>query len=43
MLNYDINVFIWKVKDYGAAIDLELDSMDKFALQCLAFYQVKLL
>ncbi|WVZ26291.1 hypothetical protein V8G54_004835 [Vigna mungo] len=28
------------VKDYDAALDLELDSMDKFVLQCLAFYQV---
>ncbi|GAU26094.1 hypothetical protein TSUD_225560 [Trifolium subterraneum] len=27
------------VKDYDAALDLELDSMDKFVLQCLAFYQ----
>lgn len=29
-----------KVKDYDAALDLELDSMEKFVLQCLAFYQV---
>ena len=28
------------MKDYDAALDLELDSMDKFVLQCLAFYQV---
>ncbi|KAG2385044.1 Eukaryotic translation initiation factor 3 subunit [Vigna angularis] len=28
------------VNDYDAALDLELDSMDKFMLQCLAFYQV---
>jgi len=35
------NVFQWsQVKDYDAALDLELDSMDKFVLQCLAFYQV---
>ncbi|KAK7252790.1 hypothetical protein RIF29_36996 [Crotalaria pallida] len=27
------------VKDYDAALDLELDSVDKFVLQCLAFYQ----
>ncbi|CAL5371005.1 unnamed protein product [Camellia sinensis] len=27
------------VKDYDAALDLELDSMEKFVLQCLAFYQ----
>ncbi|MED6192213.1 Suppressor of RPS4-RLD 1 [Stylosanthes scabra] len=27
------------IKDYDAALDLELDSMDKFVLQCLAFYQ----
>ncbi|XP_061351820.1 suppressor of RPS4-RLD 1-like isoform X3 [Gastrolobium bilobum] len=27
------------VKDYDAVLDLELDSMDKFVLQCLAFYQ----
>ena len=29
-----------QVKDYDAALDLELDSMEKFILQCLAFYQV---
>lgn len=29
-----------QVKDYDAALDLELDSMEKFVLQCLAFYQV---
>ncbi|KAL0377874.1 UNVERIFIED_CONTAM: Suppressor of RPS4-RLD 1 [Sesamum radiatum] len=28
-----------QVKDYDAALDLELDSMEKFVLQCLAFYQ----
>ncbi|KAK9930146.1 hypothetical protein M0R45_027200 [Rubus argutus] len=28
------------VKDYVAVLDLELDSMEKFVLQCLAFYQV---
>ncbi|KOM34313.1 hypothetical protein LR48_Vigan02g046300 [Vigna angularis] len=28
------------VKDYDVALDLELDSMDKFVLQCLAFCQV---
>ena len=28
------------MKDYDAALDLELDSMEKFVLQCLAFYQV---
>ncbi|RAL50569.1 hypothetical protein DM860_014511 [Cuscuta australis] len=27
------------VKDYDAALDLELDSREKFVLQCLAFYQ----
>ncbi|XP_023517940.1 suppressor of RPS4-RLD 1 [Cucurbita pepo subsp. pepo] len=27
------------VKDYDATLDLDLDSMDKFMLQCLAFYQ----
>ncbi|XP_039010562.1 suppressor of RPS4-RLD 1-like [Hibiscus syriacus] len=27
------------VKDYDAALDVELDSMEKFVLQCLAFYQ----
>ncbi|PKA57439.1 TPR repeat-containing thioredoxin TDX [Apostasia shenzhenica] len=27
------------VKDYDAVLDLEHDSMDKFVLQCLAFYQ----
>ncbi|KAL2333468.1 hypothetical protein Fmac_014681 [Flemingia macrophylla] len=27
------------VKDYDSALDLELDSVDKFMLQCLAFYQ----
>ncbi|KAJ4760063.1 Tetratricopeptide repeat protein 13 [Rhynchospora pubera] len=26
-------------KDYDAVLDLELDSVDKFVLQCLAFYQ----
>jgi hypothetical protein len=31
---------VTQVKDYDAALDLELDSMDKFVLQCLAFYQV---
>lgn len=30
-----------KIKDYDAALDLELDSMEKFVLQCLAFYQVR--
>ncbi|CAD5169559.1 unnamed protein product [Musa acuminata subsp. malaccensis] len=30
------------VKDYDAVLDLEHDSMDKFVLQCLAFYQAKL-
>ncbi|CAL5417990.1 unnamed protein product [Camellia sinensis] len=30
------------VKDYDAALDLELDAMEKFVLQCLAFYQRKL-
>ncbi|GFY81036.1 tetratricopeptide repeat (TPR)-like superfamily protein [Actinidia rufa] len=30
------------VKDYDAALDLELDSMEKFVLQCLAFYQKEL-
>lgn len=29
-----------QVKDYDAVLDLELDSMEKFVLQCLAFYQV---
>ena len=29
-----------KIKDYDDVLDLELDSMDKFVLQCLAFYQV---
>lgn len=32
-----------QVKDYDAVLDLELDSMDKFVLQCLAFYQVLLM
>lgn len=27
------------VKDYDATLDLDLDSMEKFVLQCLAFYQ----
>jgi tetratricopeptide (TPR) repeat protein len=27
------------IKDYDDVLDLELDSMDKFVLQCLAFYQ----
>ncbi|RZR80270.1 hypothetical protein BHM03_00006265, partial [Ensete ventricosum] len=30
---------IGNVKDYDAVLDLEHDSMDKFVLQCLAFYQ----
>lgn len=29
-----------QVKDYDATLDLELDSVEKFVLQCLAFYQV---
>lgn len=29
-----------QVKDYDAALDVELDSVDKFVIQCLAFYQV---
>jgi hypothetical protein len=32
--------FVMKIKDYDDVLDLELDSMDKFVLQCLAFYQV---
>ncbi|RLM86183.1 tetratricopeptide repeat(TPR)-containing protein-like [Panicum miliaceum] len=28
-----------QIKDYDDVLDLELDSMDKFVLQCLAFYQ----
>ncbi|CAL5414210.1 unnamed protein product [Camellia sinensis] len=36
-LNFSVEV----VKDYDAALDLELDSMEKFVLQCLAFYQGK--
>lgn len=32
--------FFVKIKDYDDVLDLELDSMDKFVLQCLAFYQV---
>lgn len=31
---------LWQVKDYDATLDLDLDSMEKFMLQCLAFYQV---
>ncbi|XP_010531274.1 PREDICTED: suppressor of RPS4-RLD 1 [Tarenaya hassleriana] len=27
------------VKDYDATVDVELDAMEKFVLQCLAFYQ----
>ncbi|KAL0343526.1 UNVERIFIED_CONTAM: Suppressor of RPS4-RLD 1, partial [Sesamum angustifolium] len=34
-----IGEFKEAVKDYDAALDLELDSMEKFVLQCLAFYQ----
>ncbi|XP_027919337.1 suppressor of RPS4-RLD 1-like [Vigna unguiculata] len=30
------------VKDYDAALDMELDTMDKFVLQCLSFYQKEL-
>lgn len=33
-------LFSLKIKDYDDVLDLELDSMDKFVLQCLAFYQV---
>jgi hypothetical protein len=29
-----------KIKGYDDVLDLELDSMDKFVLQCLSFYQV---
>ncbi|CAF2032728.1 hypothetical protein HID58_078803 [Brassica napus] len=28
------------VKDYDATVDVELDAVEKFVLQCLAFYQV---
>jgi hypothetical protein len=35
-----IILFYLKIKDYDEVLDLELDSMDKFVLQCLAFYQV---
>ncbi|OWM82121.1 hypothetical protein CDL15_Pgr001695 [Punica granatum] len=34
--------YVAAVKDYDAALDLELDSMEKFVLQCLAFYQTVL-
>ena len=34
-------LFFWhQIKDYDKALTLELDSMEKFVLQCLAFYQV---
>jgi len=36
---YFISFFV-KIKDYDDVLDLELDSMDKFVLQCLSFYQV---
>ena len=29
-----------QVKDYDATVDVELDAVEKFVLQCLAFYQV---
>lgn len=28
------------MKDYDATVDVELDAVEKFVLQCLAFYQV---
>lgn len=41
---YVVNIirdcFWFQIKDYDAVLDIELDSMDKFVLQCLAFYQV---
>ena len=39
---HDVHIFTFfmKIKDYDDVLDLELDSMDKFVLQCLAFYQV---
>jgi hypothetical protein len=41
----DVHIFFFplKIKDYDDVLDLELDSMDKFVLQCLAFYQVRTL
>ena len=40
MFIYLFYFFFMKIKDYDDVLDLELDSMDKFVLQCLAFYQV---
>lgn len=40
---YFLNLFSssWhQIKDYDKALKLELDSMEKFVLQCLSFYQV---
>ncbi|KAK4749428.1 hypothetical protein SAY87_026877 [Trapa incisa] len=34
-----IGDYVAAVSDYDAVLDLELDSVDKFVLQCLAFYQ----
>ncbi|XP_038883616.1 suppressor of RPS4-RLD 1 [Benincasa hispida] len=34
-----IGEYGFAVKDYDATLDLDLDSMEKFVLQCLAFYQ----
>lgn len=39
-LKLKLYLVVTQVKDYDAALDLELDSMEKFVLQCLAFYQV---
>ncbi|CAL5428348.1 unnamed protein product [Camellia sinensis] len=38
-LNFSVEGRNLIVKDYDAALDLELDSMEKFLLQCLAFDQ----
>ncbi|XP_051216443.1 suppressor of RPS4-RLD 1 [Lolium perenne] len=37
--NHAIGEYKSAIKDYDDVLDLELDSMDKFVLQCLAFYQ----
>lgn len=40
MFSHFTLIYWSQVKDYDAVLDLELDSMEKFVLQCLAFYQV---
>ncbi|KAL9273423.1 Suppressor of RPS4-RLD 1-like protein [Drosera capensis] len=39
LINHGMGDHREAVKDYNAALDVELDSMEKFVLQCLAFYE----